>query len=445
MIDSSYTRLGIDLMKYDIKSAQQGCCRLNKKGCKGCHKQQLNTFDWLQDIPAEYGRYPMVEVQFKNTRKGYYINSEGLDLYKGDLVVVESNPGYDIGTVTLTGKLVELAMKTHRVMPPKGGEYLKIYRFPKEEELEKWRMAQARENDTMIHSRQIAKSLALDMKIGDVEYQADGLKAIFYYIADGRVDFRQLIRVLAETFSIRVEMRQIGARQEAGRIGSIGPCGRELCCSQWKTNFVSVNTAAARIQDLSMNPQKLTGMCGKLKCCMNYEVDAYLEVKHQLPDTSIPLETKGHTYYHFKTDHFQKKLTYSTSSHMPQGLVTIDARRVFDIIEMNKSGQKPDTLEYDRLEDKPIGNKSDILEENSLTRFDSKRAKAKGRRNKSAKEPQAAKDRANKSNVGERRERKAMATAPTEAQTQRPRNLHPRHKGGQRSRRKGGDSIAKDE
>ena len=225
-------------------------------GC-GCSKHQLNTYDYNSDIPGNNELSDLVEVQFKNTRKGYFRNDNHLDLQKGDVVAVEASPGHDIGTVTLTGSLVPLQMK--KAQPKNAGEIKRVYRKARTSDIEKWHEARSRENDTMIQSRQIAKSLELDMKIGDVEYQGDCNKAIFYYIADSRVDFRKLIRVLADTFHVRVEMRQIGARQEAGRIGGIGPCGRELCCSTWMKNFQTVSTGAARQQDISPNPQKLAG------------------------------------------------------------------------------------------------------------------------------------------------------------------------------------------
>ncbi len=344
---------------------------MTSKGCAGCSKKKQSSYDWLSDIPESLQSTDLVEVQFKNTRKGYYLNSEGLDLKKGDLVAVEATPGHDIGEVTLTGKLVELAIKKHRWRPDKDGLH-KIYRLARPGDIERWEESKLREEPTMIQARQIAMSLGLDMKIGDVEYQGDGNKAIFYYIADGRVDFRQLIRVLADTFRVRIEMKQIGARQEAGRIGGIGPCGRELCCASWMDSFISVNTSAARIQDLSLNPQKLTGMCGKLKCCMNYEVQAYAEAQRSLPSREVVLETRRQSYYHFKTDNFQRLVTYSTSPRFPEKLVTIPAKRVFEVIEMNNRGEKPDTLEYDNEREKPMSRPIDILSDNSLTRFDGK-------------------------------------------------------------------------
>lgn len=379
-------------MKYEYIGLNKSCCGNKKSCCNSCSNRQLSTFDWLSDISDHSSENDLVEVQFKNTRKSYFRNTEKLELYQGSLVTVEANPGHDIGVVTLTGKLVELAIKKHRYTPPMG-IVPRIYRIATENDIDKWNEAKAREDETMILSRQIAKNLNLDMKIGDVEYQADGMKAIFYYIADNRVDFRQLIKVLAETFSIRVEMKQIGARQEAGRIGGIGPCGRELCCSSWKTNFVSVNTSAARLQDLSLNPQKLTGMCGKLKCCLNYEVDTYLEAHKTLPSREIQLETKENTYYHFKTDYFKRLISYSLSPDNPNSVVQIDAKRAFEIIKMNKNGIKPDTLEYDTEGEKPKSKSIDILDKNSITRFDNKRkSKFNNRSNNNNKRDQEFRD-----------------------------------------------------
>lgn len=332
----------------------------------------MSSYDWLNDIPESLQSSDLVEVQFKNTRKGYYLNTERIDLYKGDIVAVESTTGHDIGEVTLTGKLAELAMRNHRYRPDKG-EFLHVYRVARPGDLERWEEAKRREEPTMIQARQIASSLGLDMKIGDVEYQGDGNKAIFYYIADGRVDFRQLIRVLADTFHVRIEMKQIGARQEAGRIGGIGPCGRQLCCSSWMTTFSSVSTGAARVQDITMNPQKLTGQCGKIKCCMNFEVNAYAEAQRSLPDREVVLETSSDSYYHFKTDHFQRQVTYSTVRNAPVRLVTISAERAFEVISLNRRGERPEHLEADAGEERRSSSSSDILADNSLTRFDRER------------------------------------------------------------------------
>lgn len=338
---------------------------------------KLHCFNYLADIPGGYADDDMVEVQFKNTRKGFYKNSQNIPLEIGDLVAVEANPGHDIGTVTLTGALVRLQMRKAHIKP--DAEIRRIFRKAKPADIDKYREAKARENDTMIRARKIASSLQLNMKIGDVEYQGDGNKAIFYYIADERVDFRQLIKVLAETFKVRIEMKQIGARQEAGRIGGIGPCGRPLCCSSWMTNFVSVATAAARFQDISLNPQKLAGQCAKLKCCLNFEVDAYVEVVKKMPPKNIRLETADATYYHFKTDIFKREITYSTDKAIAANLVTLDPERVFEIIAMNKAGEKPLTLlrEADAAADAERSAIKDLLDQDELTRFDKKKRRKK--------------------------------------------------------------------
>ena len=346
--------------------------------CKGCGRGmgQLHSFNYLAGVPgADEGDY--VEVQFKNTRKGFFINSNKLPLEKGDIVAVESNPGHDIGTVTMTGRLVQLQMKKANLRP--DIEIKRVYRKAREVDMEKYAEAKSREHDTMIRSRQIAKDLGLEMKIGDVEYQGDGLKAIFYYIADGRVDFRQLIKVLADAFHVRIEMKQIGARQEAGRIGGIGPCGRELCCTTWMTSFVSVSTGAARFQDLSMNPQKLAGQCAKLKCCLNYEVDAYVEAQKGFPSRDIPLETKDSTYYFFKADILNGQISYSTDKVFAANVETITPERALEIIALNRKGQKPLSLDETVVKtDSRIEN--DILTDGDLSRFDKKKKKKKHHR-----------------------------------------------------------------
>jgi len=352
---------------------------------------KLHCFNWLEDIPGGYADDDMVEVQFKNTRKGFYKNSAGIPLEVGDIVAVEAQPGHDIGTVTLTGALVRLQMRKARIKA--DAEIKRVFRKAKPSDLEKFEEAKARENDTMIRARKIAASLQLNMKIGDVEYQGDGNKAIFYYIADERVDFRQLIKVLAETFKVRIEMKQIGARQEAGRIGGIGPCGRPLCCSSWMTNFISVSTSAARFQDISLNPQKLAGQCAKLKCCLNYEVDTYVESSKKLPPKNVRLETADATYYHFKTDIFKREITYSTDKSVAANLVTLDPERVFEIIALNKAGQKPLTLlrEADAAAESARSSFTDLLDQDELTRFDKKKKKKK-KSDKGPKSPKADKN-----------------------------------------------------
>ena len=373
------------MSKFLLKNGSGSLC------CKGCGRQnnKLNTYDWLADVPDNSNEEDMVEVQFKNTRKGYYKNSNHLPLEKGDIVAVEASPGHDIGTVTLTGRLVPLQMRKANLKP--DAEIRRVYRKVKQVDMDKYHEAKAREHDTMIRSRQIAANLGLQMKIGDVEYQGDGNKAIFYYIADERVDFRQLIKVLAENFRVRIEMKQIGARQEAGRIGGIGPCGRELCCATWMTNFVSVSTSAARFQDISLNPQKLAGQCAKLKCCLNYEVDAYVECQKRLPSKEIVLETTDNTFYYFKADILKGTITYSTDKNFLANESTITARRAFEIINMNRRGEKPERLQEDGTHPREEASK-DLVEQESLTRFD----KSKNRNRKKKKggnggqQPQAA-------------------------------------------------------
>ncbi len=364
---------------------------MNKQGCNHNSTQKLSTFDWMCDLSETQKETDFVEVQFKNTRKGYFLNSTKIPLEKGDVVAVESSPGHDIGDVTLVGRLVLLQMKKYNVNLEKM-EVKRVYRKAKETDLEKYKEAKSKEHETMIKARQIAENLKLDMKIGDVEYQGDGNKAIFYYIADERVDFRQLIKVFAETFRVRIEMKQIGARQEAGRIGGIGPCGRELCCSSWLTNFNSVSTNAARCQDISLNPQKLAGQCGKLKCCMNYELDSYTDALKDFPSKEIQVETLDNTYYHFKTDVFKGLMTYSTSQNFGANLVTITAKRAKEIIALNKKGQKPDVLD-DHSDDevKPVVvDYENGVGEGSLTRFDT--TKKKGTHpNKKSNQPRFAK------------------------------------------------------
>ena len=356
--------------KYRSGGTGNGLCG---KGCHIGHYAQLNVYDYLADIPGNNDTTDLVEVQFKNTRKGYYHNINNLPLEKGDVVAVESNPGHDIGTVTLTGKLVPLQMKKANLKS--NEEIRRIYRKARPADMEKYQESKALEHDTMIRSRQIAKDLGLEMKIGDVEYQGDGNKAIFYYIADGRVDFRQLIKVLAEAFHVRIEMKQIGARKEAGRIGGFGPCGRELCCATWMKNFVSVGTGSARYQDLSRNPQKLAGQCAKLKCCMNYEVDQYVEAYRKLPPRDIQLQSMEGDYFFFKCDILLGMVTYSTDKRMAANLVTVSAQRAMDIIEMNKRGEKPETLEEGghKQPERAI----DLATQEDLNRFDKKKKKKK--------------------------------------------------------------------
>lgn len=368
-------------MKYELwRGTDRGLCG---RGC-GRQDHQLNTYDWLADVPGNNATTDLVEVQFKNTRKGYYHNVNNLDLKKGDIVAVEANPGHDIGVVTLTGQLVRLQIKKANIKSPE--DIRRIYRIAKEADMEKYAAAKAREHATMIQSREIAKGLGLKMKIGDVEYQGDGNKAIFYYIADERVDFRQLIKDLAAAFHVRIEMKQIGARQEAGRIGGTGPCGRELCCATWVRNFSSVSTNAARFQGVSLNPTKLAGMCAKLKCCLNYEVDDYMEAARRLPSREVSLFTLDAEYFLVKTDILSGECTYSTDRKKMVNVETISARRAREIIELNRQGEKPLSL-LDDGSVKPEAKSADLLADGDLSRFDKFQKKKKKKKKPSAAQP----------------------------------------------------------
>lgn len=368
-------------MKYELwHGTDRGLCG---RGC-GRQDHQLNTYDWLADVPGNNATTDLVEVQFKNTRKGYYHNVNNLDLKKGDIVAVEANPGHDIGVVTLTGQLVRLQIKKANIKSPE--DIRRIYRIAKEADMEKYAAAKAREHATMIQSREIAKGLGLKMKIGDVEYQGDGNKAIFYYIADERVDFRQLIKDLAAAFHVRIEMKQIGARQEAGRIGGTGPCGRELCCATWVRNFSSVSTNAARFQGISLNPTKLAGMCAKLKCCLNYEVDDYMEAARRLPSREVSLFTLDAEYFLVKTDILSGECTYSTDRKKMANVETISARRAREIIELNRQGEKPLSL-LDDGSVKPEAKSADLLADGDLSRFDKFQKKKKKKKKPSAAQP----------------------------------------------------------
>ena len=367
---------------YEIKT---GCDRGLCKYGIGRQDRQLNTYDWLADVPGNADTTDLVEVQFKHTRKGYYHNVNNLPLHKGDIVAVEANPGHDIGVVTLTGRLVHLQIKKANLKS--ADDIRRIYRLARPMDIEKYKESKQREHSTMIESRQIAKNLGLKMKIGDVEYQGDGQKAIFYYIADERVDFRQLIKDLAAAFHIRVEMKQIGARQEAGLIGGTGPCGRELCCATWMKNFVSVGTSSARFQDISLNPQKLAGMCAKLKCCLNYEVDDYVEASRKLPSKEVVLQTQDSDYYYFKADILAGLITYSTDKNIAANLETITAQRAKQIIDMNRKGDKPVSLLDDGGKKAPQG-PIDLATQENIARFD----RAKKKKKKKPRKPAPPKD-----------------------------------------------------
>lgn len=350
----------------DLNLVDRGCCNGHGGTCS-----KLNVYDWLGDLINIANPTDLVEVRFKNTRKDYFRNDSNLQLSQGNIVAVESNPGHDVGIVSLTGDLVLQQMKKYKATTI-NGELRRIYRIAKQADIDKWKEAIALEHQTMLRSRQIANELNLAMKIGDVEYQGDRTKAIFYYLADERVDFRQLIRVLADTFKIRVEMKQIGARQEAGRIGGIGPCGREICCTTWINNFVSVTTNSARYQDLSLNPQKLAGQCGKLKCCLNFEVDTYIEARKDFPSTHVHLEIENGSYFFQKADILKRIYYYSKVGDQGGNMIPVAVDRVKEILQSNKKGSKVFIL-GEELEKKPAvevivfeaGSTRD-----SLTRFD---------------------------------------------------------------------------
>ena len=432
----------------------EGCHQICGGGCK--HEEvrsKLQSYNWLADVPGSLNDFDIVEVTFKNTRKGFYRNSQHLQLAVGDMVAVEANPGHDIGRVSLMGSLVKLQMKRANLRP--DAEILRIFRKAKQSDLDRFEEAKAKEIDTMIRSRKIAEDLHLNMKIGDVEYQGDGNKAIFYYIADERVDFRQLIKVLADVFKIRIEMKQIGARQEAGRIGGIGPCGRPLCCSSWMTNFVSVATSAARYQDISLNPQKLAGQCAKLKCCINFEVDGYVEATKKLPPRDVRLETKDNTYFHFKTDIFKREITYSTDKQIAANLVTLSAERVFEVIALNKNGVRPEKLLLDdNQREKEISAYGDIIGQDSVSRFDKKKKKRRdgGRGDRQNRHDdglrQQGRDRRNRKS-GEQRNAAAQQQQAADQQQQSAKPLNeepqqPRNGGGEQprnnNRRRGGNN-----
>ena len=369
-----------------------GCDRGLCRAALGRQDRQLNTYDWLADVPGNADTTDLVEVQFKHTRKGYYHNVNNLPLKKGDIVAVEANPGHDIGVVTLTGRLVKMQIKKANLKSE--DDIKRIYRLARQIDMDKYREAKAREHETMIESREIAKGLDLKMKIGDVEFQGDGQKAIFYYIADERVDFRQLIKDLAAAFHVRIEMKQIGARQEAGRIGGTGPCGRELCCATWMKNFWSVSTAAARFQDISLNPQKLAGMCAKLKCCLNYEVDDYIEHGRRLPSREVILQTLDADYFFFKSDILAGLVTYSTDKRIAANLETITAERAKQVIEMNRRGEKPESLQPDN-QTKEAKGPVDLLADGDIHRFDKSKKKKKKKAAQKASKPASQKSKDN--------------------------------------------------
>lgn len=368
-----------------------GCKNNGTCSSGGCDK--LTVYDWLgnMEIPAGQKKFDCVEVRFKNGRKEYYRNTNDLSIVMGDVLAVEGTPGHDIGTVSLTGELVRLQMRKRKI-DHESQEVKKIYRKASQADIEKWQRAQEREVPTMYKARELALKGKLNMKISDVEFQGDNNKAIFYYTANGRVDFRMLIKDLAREFGVRIEMKQIGARQEAARLGGIGSCGRELCCTTWLTDFRSVNTAAARYQQLALNPQKLAGQCGKLKCCLNYELDAYLEEFKSFPDTNVRLKTEKGEARFVKMDIFRGVMWYCYTGEF-SAFIELNRDAVSEIIKKNKAGEKPKCLE-DFCEDKKEAERLDfknVVGQDDLRRFDKNKPNANGRKgNRRKKRPNRA-------------------------------------------------------
>lgn len=359
-----------------------GCRNNGACGINGCNK--LNVFDWLAGIESPSGVKPMgiAEVRFKNTRKEFFRNSENIDLAIGEAVAVEVASGHDIGVVSLTGELVRVQMDIKGISPD-SKDLKKIYRKAKPADIDKWRSAQALEQDTMLKTRKIASELKLQMKISDVEYQGDKNKATFYYTADDRVDFRELIKILADTFKVRIEMKQIGARQEAGRLGGIGDCGRELCCSTWLTDFRTVSTSAARYQQLSLNPMKLAGQCGKLKCCLNYELDAYIDAIKDFPSTDKWLKTKKGDAIHQKTDIFKRMMWYAYKDDRDTFIpLTVD--RVKEVLALNEKGVFPEELKefVEVVKAEKKYDYENVVGQDALTRFDKNKDKKKKHKNR---------------------------------------------------------------
>lgn len=392
-----------------------GCstCTNNKtedgvpRGCKsngscatgGCSRKTV--YNWLNDIEVPTGKslFDGVEVSFKNGRKNFFINNKNLNLYIGDTVAVEGSPGYDVGIVTMVGELVKHQMNRKNTKPITR-DLKKIYRKASEVDLEKWKEARDLEYETMHRARVMAHNLGLNMKLGDVEYQGDKSKAVFYYTAEERVDFRELIKVMADEFRIRIEMKQIGARQEAGRLGGIGVCGRELCCSSWMSDFRSVSTSAARYQQLSLNPQKLAGQCGKLKCCLNFELDQYMEAFKSFPDVRRHLQTKKGNAIHIKTDVFKQKMWFLTEVEKgPNEIIALTIDRVFEIQELNKKGKKPESLkDFMVIEEKVVEpSYENVVGQDDLDRFDQV-FKKKKKKNKRRKPSQNTNSQSNKNN-----------------------------------------------
>ncbi len=364
-----------------------GCRNNGSCGNGGCNK--LSVFDWLSnmELPAGQKAFDIVEIRFKNSRKHFFKNTFGLTLQVGDVVAVEGSPGVDVGVVSIVGELVKLQLNKRDVSVD-SADIKKVLRKASQKDITTWQDSRLSEDDTMHKARVIAGELGLKMKISDVEYQGDRAKATFYYTADDRVDFRELIKKLADEFKVRIEMRQIGARQEAARLGGIGSCGRELCCTTWLNDFRTVTTGAARYQQLSLNPQKLAGQCGKLKCCLNYELDMYMEAVKEFPDTEVKLKTKRGTAVHFKTDIFKRMIWYIYEEDKGINPIGLELHQVMAVIDKNKNNVFPDDLkdfEFVSPAQKAAAAEPDyanVVGQDSLTRFDKKRPNNNNNRNK---------------------------------------------------------------
>jgi len=376
--------MGCENCSTGLDGAPKGCKNNGTCSSGGCDK--LEVYDWLAnlELPTGYQPYDIVEVRFKNSRKNFFRNVAQLALYPGDVVLVETNPGYDVGVVSVTGELARIQVKK-KSPNLKPLEIKKLLRIANQEEIDKWIKGRSLEKELMYKARTLALNLNLDMKISDVEYQGDLSKATFYYTAEGRVDFRQLIKDMADDFRVRIEMRQIGSRQEASRLGGIGSCGRELCCTNWLTDFRSVSTSAARYQQLSLNPQKLAGQCGKLKCCLNYELDSYLDALKSFPKNEGKLKTEKGEAFHFKTDVFKGLMWYGYKGEM--GLIAITPERVKEILKLNKEGKNPKDLNdfiEKEIKEVEIGY-SNVVGQDSLNRFEKSFSKKPYNKNRNKK------------------------------------------------------------
>lgn len=414
--------MGCESCSNNTNGLPRGCKNNGACGVSGCNK--LEVFDWLagMQLPDNQKPFDIVEVRFKNSRKNFYRNTEGIELHIGDVVVVESSPGYDVGVVSLTGELVRMQLKNKGVKD--NHEIRKVRRIALEEDIERWQEARVKERETMMRSREIALMCGLQMKISDVEYQGDLSKVTFFYTAEDRVDFRELIRKLADAFKVRIEMRQIGMRQEAGRLGGIGSCGRELCCSTWLTDFRSVSTAAARYQQLSLNPQKLAGQCGKLKCCLNYELDQYKEAVKEFPPANTKLQLEKTRAVHFKTDIFKRIMYFFVEGEFGGSPIAVGLDDVLEIIEMNKRGEKPMSLHDFSIVEEVVEEEiyQNVVGQDSLTRFDrtKKRRKKKRPAKKGGGAPNAKKGNPNQGKKGQKQEAKPKPQGEKKGGNQKP-------------------------